>query len=656
MTSRARGRRLAWARAAAEGAARMEQAVGAVGAAAAAWRAAAALSALALMLMTAGPAEAAAPPGEAKMAHAPEPQPLREGRFCETPQPFATSGCSWQPVRIPHRWEPARPGLSWALYRFEVPHPGAGAYAVVAERLALDARVRVQGAAPATLGSAPGAGEGQGPALVRYWPQLYAFELPAPAPGEATPAYLRIEVALQGHGSVKSGIGALALAERDAARQWHWRETLLEVDLVLALSAATLMAGLAGLFAGAASSQPGRLLLAFAALAITAALRTAMNFVVSPPLPLEWWTTLSVWLLIVVALQTCTGIGLYLWPSVRRAVGPGLAAAAGSALLLAALPARALYSAAELMLGGVALVGVALLATLVVRVWRTREPLGTLLLVALALVLLFGVHDLALHLGPGSLSDRYLQKWSTPALVILMIALLARRVARHRALESALQRETASREELLRDLHDSVGSRLVALSFHARHQGSSPGLVDEIGGLIHELQVIQRAVRAGPTNLAALLADLRHLYARIGGGQLPLRWEVPDAAAAVPLTATQAVALLRIVEEAVTNAMKHAQPATVSLRVEPGPPGWAAEVCVLDDGPGAFKVGTHGGLHNMRFRAQRAGLGLELDGTPGAKAVRVRIPAPAPASTAWARLLRPLGRRLGHRLGRRPES
>ena len=596
---------------------------------------------------TAASAPAAASAGASSKAATSPLLPLRQGHVCETPTPFDDTGCAWVPVRIPHRWEPARPGLSWALYRFEVPHPGAGAHAVVAERLALDASVRVRavpgsrGGEASTLGSAPG--PRQGPTLVRYWPQLYAFELPAPDAGAAGQALLRIDVALHGHDSVKSGIGALALGELGAARRWHWHETLLEVDLVLALAAATFMAGLAGLFAGTTRSQAGRLLLAFAALAITAAVRTAMNYVVAPPLPLAWWTALTVWLQFVVALQICAGIGLYLWPPARRTVAPALVAAGGAALLLAALPGTALYAAAEVLLSLVALVGAGLLAILALRVWHTRDALGGLLLGALLLVLVFGVHDLLLHLGPGSLSDRYLQRWSTPALVILMIALLARRVALQRALESALQRETASREELLRDLHDSVGSRLVALSFHARHHGGSPGLVEEIGGLIHELQVIQRAVRAGPTNLAALLADLRHLYTRIGGGQLPLHWEVPDAAAQVPLSATQAVALLRIMEESVTNAMKHAQPARVDIRVVPGSPGWAAEVRVSDDGPGAFRVGTHGGLHNMGFRAHNAGLGLELWGGPGDKAVRVRIPALARAGSPWQRLRRWLG-------------
>ena len=568
---------------------------------------------------------------------------LHRGQFCETEAPFAAAGCTWAPVTLPHRWTPAQPGLSWGLYRFEVPHPGAGAFAVAGERISLNASVRAgragddasgQWVAATPVDASPGSPGGR-PALVRYWPQLYPFELPS----AAAPGVLRIEVAVQGHDSVKSGVGALAVGALAPARQWHWRETLLEVDLVLALSAATLITGLAGLFAGASRSQPGRLLLVFAGLAIVAALRTAMNYIVAPPLPLAWWTALNVWLLILVALLTCTGVGLYLWPSTRTSVALALGAAGGSALVLALLPGRALYPAAEVMLGLLALLGSALLVLLVARVWRSRDSLGTLLLVALLMILSFGVYDLLVHLGPASLSDRYLQKWSTPALVILMIALLARRVAVQRALESALQREMASREELLRDLHDGVGSRLVALAFHARQQGDPSSLETEIQGLIHELQVIQRAVRAGPTSLGALLADLRHLYARVGGGRLPLHWELADEVGELSLTATQAVATLRILEEAIANAMKHAQPGRVTVRLEPGAGACAAVLSVVDDGVGAFRPGPHGGLHNIQYRAARAGLGLELQTLPEGKAVRILVPAPERRrGSVWERL------------------
>jgi hypothetical protein len=131
---------------------------------------------------------------------------------------------------------------------------------VAAERISLNASVRAgragdeasgQWVAAAPVDASPGSAGGR-PPLVRYWPQLYPFELPAAGSAGAA----RIEVAVQGHDSVKSGV-ALAVGALAPARQWHWRETLLEVDLVLALSAATLITGLAGPSPGPRARSPG---------------------------------------------------------------------------------------------------------------------------------------------------------------------------------------------------------------------------------------------------------------------------------------------------------------------------------------------------------------------------------------------------------------
>jgi hypothetical protein len=96
------------------------------------------------------------------------------------------------------------------------------------------------------------------------------------------------------------------------------------------------------------------------------------------------------------------------------------------------------------MLGLLALLGSALLVLLVARVWRSRDSLGTLLLVALLMILCFGVYDLArapragVAVGP------------LPAEVVHARARhphdRAAGAARgvQRALESALQREMAS--------------------------------------------------------------------------------------------------------------------------------------------------------------------------------------------------------------------
>lgn len=64
--------------------------------------------------------------------------------FCETKAPFESAGCALTPVRLPHNWTPRARGVSFGLYRIEIPRPSPGAYAILLERLALDGAVRIE--------------------------------------------------------------------------------------------------------------------------------------------------------------------------------------------------------------------------------------------------------------------------------------------------------------------------------------------------------------------------------------------------------------------------------------------------------------------------------------------------------------------------------
>jgi len=101
----------------------------------------------------------------------------------------------------------------------------------------------------------------------------------------------------------------------------------------------------------------------------------------------------------------------------------------------------------------------------------------------------------------------------------------------------------------------------------------------------------------------------------------------------VPLPPPVALAVYRIVQESLTNVVRHAGrvAATVSLRQD----GGYLDVDVVNDGgaaPAAFSDGTGAGLAGMRERA--AALGGTLDAAPrpgGGFAVHARLPVAAAA-------------------------
>lgn len=543
--------------------------------------------------------------------------------FCaDSPGPFDESGCRWEAVRLPHRWEPRGREPAWGLYRAQLQHPGLPVIGVLADRLSLHGSVRV-----GTQVVHPPQAAGDDLAHLRYWPQMYTVSLPDPA---AQPS-LRIDIAVRGHPQAKSGLGSLAIAPVALAQTLHDDEVRQEVLVMLALAAATAMAGLAGLAAGDRRTLAGRLLRTVGWIALLASARIAMNFVTHLPLPMAAWTGLNLVLLAAIAASVCVVMAQYLFAHRTQAWPAAAAWTALMALGLTVLPESWTFRWAEACFIAVAAVGCALFTRLAWRMARAPEAAGLIILLPILSIIVLGLHDLLMHLGQASMSDRYLQKWSVPGLLILMIVLLGRRVVAQRTVEAALSRETARREELLRDLHDGIGSRLVALSFHAQRGGDASQLGAEIDALLRELQLIQGAVRAGPTTLQALLADLRHLYARIGGGNLPLHWPELDFGQPVHLTAPQAVATVRIFEEAVANALKHARPQAITVSVESGAPTHAAALSICDDGSGRFEPERGRGLHNMRVRAEQAGLVLHLQQPGpghGRKAVRLLFPAP----------------------------
>ena len=88
--------------------------------------------------------------------------------------------------------------------------------------------------------------------------------------------------------------------------------------------------------------------------------------------------------------------------------------------------------------------------------------------------------------------------------------------------------------------------------------------------------------------------------------------------AASRLTSTQATHLLRIAKEAMSNSLRHAHAAGLTVSLHPAGPG--ARLEIRDDGVG-FEPGTVGdtghGLRNMTARAREIGAELQIISAPG---------------------------------------
>ena len=114
------------------------------------------------------------------------------------------------------------------------------------------------------------------------------------------------------------------------------------------------------------------------------------------------------------------------------------------------------------------------------------------------------------------------------------------------------------------------------------------------------------------------------------GRSTKVKQSIPDA---MNLNSLQEVQVLRIVQEALTNARKHAHARTVSVDIFHQ--NEELQVEVSDDGQGFNPLAVkreewpHFGLQTMQERAEAVGGTFEIESTPG-KGTRVRVSIPTP--------------------------
>lgn len=199
----------------------------------------------------------------------------------------------------------------------------------------------------------------------------------------------------------------------------------------------------------------------------------------------------------------------------------------------------------------------------------------------------------------------------------------------------------AEKRALARELHDELGALLVAvkmdLSQLRRHLPSGDPEIDKrwarIQSSLSEGIDLKRRVieQLRPTLLdnmglcAALKWQLQESCGRAG---LVCREQFPADEPAISSDA--AIALFRVVQESLTNIVKHARAKTVdvSLEIVDGD----LVVTILDDGVGLPDPPQNGtgfhGLSSMRHRVRSLGGDLRIESGDGRQGTRVRIAVP----------------------------
>jgi signal transduction histidine kinase len=211
---------------------------------------------------------------------------------------------------------------------------------------------------------------------------------------------------------------------------------------------------------------------------------------------------------------------------------------------------------------------------------------------------------------------------------------------RHITLE-AERRLSEHKQVLSRDLHDSIGHTLTVAAIHTsvaqqeagRHPEAAAAALDHVSEAVSqaldELRATVRELRAGPP---PSLHDVESLAetARAAGFHVRTRVEPVDEP-------DVSVAAYRLVQEAVTNALRHSAGRRIAVDV------WHASdilnVVVQDDGATVNAAQENAGLTGLRERV--TALGGHLDAGPKAGGWHVSATLPLTGDSPTGARLRP---------------
>ena len=147
---------------------------------------------------------------------------------------------------------------------------------------------------------------------------------------------------------------------------------------------------------------------------------------------------------------------------------------------------------------------------------------------------------------------------------------LAQFYAQQRDAELLAEREGArqqERERLTREMHDGIGAQLMtALRGVERGAYGKEQVAQSLQDGLDELRLLMDSADVGRSLQGALATWRNRWDARLAAVGLALVWEIDGAIEDVVLPEDTVLQLMRILQEAVTNAVKHANASSITVR------------------------------------------------------------------------------------------
>lgn len=594
-----------------------------------------------LLLLVMGGA-LAAPPAVARIVQA---EAVRSGWEAQTP-PLQ----GWEPVTLADQWQtrwPDHDGVVWYRLRWQQGDAGEPT-GLLLDYTCMAAAVYLNGS---LIDRDPSLVE----PLSRSWhvPRYYLLQSPLLRQGEN-----ELLVRVSGLAAYQPSFGVVDVGDAAVLQARYRQEVRVRHDLQLLDTAiGFVLAGVIGLFWLLRRKEA---MYGWYALSAVFGRMYDTNFVATSPWP---FTTTDGWQAFiagcyVVAAAAHTVFLLRFserrWPRFERVL-MGLAAVAMAAALLWPQwmgPHRNLYLVpliAFLYVVSFTFMGYAL---------RSGRRDAQVLALCIVLPILVSLHDLGVYMGwYGGVS--YLGSFTSPLMLLGMGFVLAYRFAntmkrvegfnaelRHEvqqatsqlsetlnaqhALELAHSR-AGERLQLVRDLHDGFGGTLVgaiARLEQAPQEMPRSKVIELLREMRDDLRLVIDSTAREHADLAQMLVPLRHRASTLlEAGGIDTYWHLQDLHG-VELGASRSLDLLRLMQEALTNAFKHARATRVDITLRRD--GDRLQLQIDDDGiglPASVQGSATGGagMVSMQLRARRMGGDLQVGPADDRNGTRVQL-------------------------------
>ncbi|MBL4759355.1 MAG: hypothetical protein JKY80_00655 [Mariprofundaceae bacterium] len=188
----------------------------------------------------------------------------------------------------------------------------------------------------------------------------------------------------------------------------------------------------------------------------------------------------------------------------------------------------------------------------------------------------------------------------------------------HQKVQVLMQQEAKAdeRSRIMKDLHDGLGSYLMSAHSIARIQQLGQGIQQPLNDALFWLRTSIDTLDTSDDNLNTILGTFRHrIEPQLKACGIQLNWHMDDVSICI-LSAENKLHMIRIIQEAVTNVIKHAHASELTMKTTIDD-SHRIIIDIIDNGKGMQDDKKGYGLKHMRERVESMGGSMDICSSKG---------------------------------------